>query len=140
MDSQDWGMNYEEGQNSGVDFNGAEGGNAQNVSQGEVASNEKNLSIIVHIGSLFLGFLLPLIVYLISDDKPFAKENSKNALNFQITVAIAGIASGILAIILIGILTGLAVIVLDIIFCIKAGISASKGEVYKYPLAINFLK
>lgn len=140
MDCPDCGKNYEEGQNFCEDCNGAGRGNAQNVSQGEVASNEKNLSVIVHIGSLFLGFLLPLIVYFISDDKPFAKENSKNALNFQITVALALLASGILSIILIGILTGFAVLVLDLIFCIKAGIRASKGEVYKYPLAINFIK
>ena len=107
-----------------------------------VSNDDRNLGVLAHVLSIFTGFLGPLIIYLaVENKKKFAKENAKNALNFQLTVIIAYIISFILIFVLIGIFLIFVVFLLDIIFCIVAATNTGKSNVaYKYPLAINFLK
>lgn len=52
----------------------------------------------------FIGFVLgPLIVWLLKkDDYPAVNEHGKEALNFQISMVIYYIASGLLALVLVG--------------------------------------
>jgi len=68
------------------------------------------------------------------------EDQAKEALNFQITVAIGLAASGVLSPIGIGIGLGGVVILLNIIFCILGTMAASKGEKYRYPVAIRLIK
>lgn len=106
-----------------------------------VKNEEKSLAILSHLLGLFISFIGPLIIYLVSEDKnKFVKENSKNALNFQLTVLLAYFISFILMFILIGFLFIFVVITLDLIFSIIGCVKASEGKVYVYPLAIKFIK
>ncbi len=107
---------------------------------GMTAQDEKTWSMLAHITGLFFGFLGPLVVLLIYKDKSAVVENhAKEALNFQITLTIALIVSGLLCLILVGflllILCGLAAIILPII----AGLKANDGEEYKYPYILRLL-
>ena len=105
----------------------------------EIDSKSKNIAVLTHIGCIFFFILPPLIVYLVSDDK-FVKENAKEALNFEISLAIYSIISGILAFVLIGFI-GLAIIFFaNIILPIIAAIQTSDGKKYEYPFIIRFLK
>ena len=103
-------------------------------------ANDNTLPILAHVLGLVVGFLGPLIILLVSDTDENAKKHSKLALNWQISLIIYFIVSGILALVFIGFILMIALAILNLIFCIKAAIKASNGELYKYPLTIQFLK
>ncbi|PXA67495.1 DUF4870 domain-containing protein [Cryobacterium arcticum] len=103
-------------------------------------ADEKLWATLIHIGGILFSFLPALIGYIVLKDRgPFIRAHSATALNFQITLAIAGFVGGILTIIGIGFLILAAVWILNIIFSIMAAIAANKGEWYSYPLTIKFL-
>lgn len=106
----------------------------------EQKSDENNLAMIAHILGIVIGFIGPLIIYLTAKDKPFAYSQAKEALNFQITVVIAWVACAVLSFIGIGFILYPAVWVVNLIFCIMAAMAASKGEAYKYPVAIRLIQ
>jgi uncharacterized Tic20 family protein len=86
-----------------------------------------------------VGFVLgPLVVWLIKkDDYPFVEEQGKEAINFQITMTIAAIISGILTLIVVGFFLLVAVGIVMIVFPIVAAVKASNGEAFRYPFTIT---
>ncbi len=107
----------------------------------QISKDAINMAMLCHLLAIFTGFLGPLIIWLIKkDDAPFVNDQGKEALNFQITVLIAMIVSGLLTFICIGFVLMPAVWVVDLIFCVIATIKASRGEAYRYPLSIRFIK
>jgi len=104
------------------------------------SSSDRIAAILTHIGGIFLSFIPALIVYLVATDNPWLKENARNALNFQLTMLIAWIVSGILVIALVGIFLAWAVELLVVILSIVAAVKASAGEAYAYPLTIRLVK
>jgi uncharacterized Tic20 family protein len=129
----------------------------QNVPPAAVApqplsqSDERLWATLIHVGGILIGFISPLIGYLVLKDRSsFVREHSRQALNFQITMAIAQVANVVLGIIL-GIvsfglwlvvqwLISIAIWVVVVIFSILAAMAANKGEMYRYPLSIQFVK
>ena len=104
-------------------------------------ADEKLWATLIHVGGIFFGFLPSLIGYLVLKDRgPFVAAHSKTALNFQLTMLIASIVSGILTIIIIGFITLAAVGIVVIVFSIIAAMKANAGEFYTYPLSIKFIK
>jgi uncharacterized Tic20 family protein len=104
-------------------------------------SDERLWSTLVHVGGIVIGFLAPLLGYLLLKDRSaFVEQNSKNALNFQITLVIAYVVGVITSFLFIGFLILLAAWVLDIVFSIMGAVAANRGEVYRYPLTIAFIK
>ncbi|WP_120337069.1 DUF4870 domain-containing protein [Cryobacterium soli] len=103
-------------------------------------ADEKLWATLIHIGGILFSFLPALIGYIVLKDRgPFIRAHTATALNFQITLAIAGFVGGILTVIGIGFLILAAVWILNIVFSIMAAIAANKGEWYTYPLTIKFL-
>jgi uncharacterized Tic20 family protein len=91
-------------------------------------------ALFANIGGILFYFIAPLVIYLIYRDRdPFIRRHAAQALNFQIIAAIGFVISGILTLILIGFLTGLAVFICWIVFPIMGAIAANKGEEYDYP-------
>jgi uncharacterized Tic20 family protein len=104
---------------------------------------EQNFTSLGNILGIVIGFVSPLIFWLIYKDRSkFLDANLKSALNFQLTMIIAWIAAGILTVVTFGILTILYVViaVLILIFCILAFVKTRNGENYTYPLSIPFIK
>ena len=92
---------------------------------------------------ILAGFIVPLIIWLINKDKPeksWLTDQSKEALNFQITIAIALVACVVLSVVLIGAFLMPIVGLLNLIFCILGGIKANNGETYRYPFALRLIK
>lgn len=89
-----------------------------------------------------IGFLLgPLAVWLVKrDTDPFVDENGKEAVNFQITVLIAGAVSAVLVLVVIGILMLIVIGIAAVVLPIVVGLKARAGEVYRYPMTIRFIK
>ena len=106
-------------------------------------NDDRTVAMLVHLSGIILGFIVPLIVWLINKDKTdkaFLNDQSKEALNFQITVFIAIVISWILAFVLIGLLLMPLVGIANLVLCIIAGIKANNGESYRYPFALRLIK
>jgi uncharacterized Tic20 family protein len=107
----------------------------------DITQDAKNMAMLCHLLAIFTGFLGPLIIWLIKkDDTPFVDDQGKEALNFQITVLIAIIISGFLFVLCIGPFVMMGVGITNLVFCILAAVKASKGEAYRYPVNIRFIK
>ncbi|WP_345295704.1 DUF4870 domain-containing protein [Luteimonas vadosa] len=92
-------------------------------------------------------FVGPLVIWLLKkDEMPFVDDQGKEALNFNITVAIAFLALLLLSILTLGIgmviaipawiVIGVAWIVLTII----ASMKANEGVAYRYPFTLRLVK
>ncbi|MEI6144505.1 MAG: DUF4870 domain-containing protein [Candidatus Berkelbacteria bacterium] len=103
------------------------------------SSDVNNMAMLAHILGIVLSVVGPLIIYLTAKDKPFAYSESKEALNFQITVLIAWVACAVLSFIGIGFILYPLVWILNLVFCIQGAMAASKGEAYKYPFSIKLV-
>ena len=110
-------------------------------------ADERTWGLFAHLSAL-IGFILPLgsilaplVIWLVKrEQSAFVGENAKEALNFNITIAIAGIVSAILIVVFIGILLLIAVGIFWLVMTIIAGIKANEGQVYRYPMTIRLVK
>ena len=117
------------------------------------SSDERTWALIGHLSafSFFvtgIGCVLgPLIVWLVKRDTlPFAADQAKEALNFNITVAIAFVALVIFTIVTLGIgvllayPAGVALFIGWIVLTIIAAIKANEGVAYRYPFTLRLVK
>ncbi len=103
--------------------------------------DEKTWGMLSHLSGLLLAFIGPLIIWQTKGkESAWVERQAIEALNFQITIAIAFVASFILTFVVIGAclmpLVGLGALVLSIL----AGIKANNGEVYRYPVTLRLIK
>ncbi|MGA3171654.1 MAG: DUF4870 domain-containing protein [Chthoniobacteraceae bacterium] len=93
-----------------------------------------------------IGFVVgPLIVWLLKrDDGPFIREEAREALNFNISIAIyyACAVALCITIILIPVVVFLvaAIHIFHLICVIVAGIKAYEGRPFRYPLNLDLVK
>lgn len=90
----------------------------------------------------FVGFILgPLIVWLIKKDQyPAVDDQGKEAMNFQISMVIYYLVSGLLALVVIGFVFMAAIFIFQLVEIIIASVKASNGEYHRYPLTIRFVQ
>jgi uncharacterized Tic20 family protein len=106
-----------------------------------VSQDSKNMGMLCHLLAIFTVFLCPLLIWLIKkDEDEFVDSQGKEALNFQITVMFAMIASWILMPVLIGFFLLFATVICDLVFCILASVAASKGIDYRYLVSLRLIK
>jgi len=104
-------------------------------------ADQRLWATLLHVGGIFFSWLSALIGYLVLKDRgEFIKEHARQELNWQITVTIGLIASYILTVVIIGGITLIVVYVLAVVFGIISALAANKGELYRFPLAIQFIK
>jgi uncharacterized protein len=113
-------------------------------------AEDKQWASFAHLGGI-IGILPSLIIWLVFKDRgTLSNVEGKEALNFQITVAIAHVAVFILNAILTAVTLGfwgliawllpLAVWVFTIIFCIQGFMKVNSGGSYRYPVSVRFIK
>lgn len=103
-------------------------------------NDDKNIATITHLGGILFSFVPALIVWLLKkDDNEYIAAQAKEALNFQITVLLAQFVAGVLIFILVGFLLLAIIWVINIVLCISAAISTSKGENYRYPFTLRLI-
>jgi len=110
---------------------------------GYANSDEKTWALIAHFGAIVVGFIAPLIAYLVKgNESATVKAHSLEALNFQITWGAATIVASILAVCSFGILFFLPFItfIIAVIFAVIGGLKANEGTVYQYPMSIRLVK
>lgn len=104
------------------------------------SNDDRNIATVTHLGGTVFSFIPGLLVWALKkDDSPYIANQAKEALNFQITVLIAQFIAGILVMILVGFIFIGIIWLLNIVFCILAAISTSKGETYRYPFCLRLI-
>lgn len=104
-------------------------------------SDQRMWSVFAHIGGVFVSFIVPLVILLVFKGRgAFVEDQAKEALNFQITLAIAYVVGMILTIVAIGFLIIPAAAICSVVFAIMAAIAANRGELYRYPLTLRLVK
>jgi len=114
----------------------------------EIPKEERTWGMIAHLSALTLylgipfGQLIgPLVVWLIKKDTmPFVSDQAKEALNFQITLTIAGLISLALCFVFIGFILLPIVLIAGLVLIIIAAIKSNEGVAYRYPMTIRFIK
>ncbi len=121
------------------------------------SSEERQWGMFAHLSSLvaiwfgYLGFLGPLIIWLIKkNEMKFVDDQGKEALNFHLNMLVLGygvVLLGVpLAILTLGLGTilvvpmAIAVFVYSIVMSVIAAIKANAGEAYRYPYIIRVIK
>lgn len=98
------------------------------------------LALTGYVGVPFGNVVAPLIIYLMKKDElPFVVEQSRESLNFQISMSIYALISGVLTLILIGFLLLAAIWVAGVVLTIIASVKVANGEAYRYPLTIRLI-
>ena len=108
------------------------------------SGDSKTWATLSHLSAfvMFLGIpalVGPLVAWLLKRDDPYVEHHAKEALNFNISFLIYGVAAGILILALVGIVLLPIVIVTWFVLAIRASAMASRGEYYQYPLTIRFV-
>ncbi|AYG10552.1 DUF4870 domain-containing protein [Pseudomonas fluorescens] len=89
----------------------------------------------------FGSVLGPLILWQVKKDMdPLIDDQGKEALNFQLTVAIAWLVCFVLGFVVIGFLLMVVLVIAALILTIIGGIKANKGIAYRYPLTWRLIK
>jgi uncharacterized Tic20 family protein len=123
-------------------------------------SSDRSTAMWAHLGALIAGFFIgpfgfavPLIIMQGQGKRsPFVREHSRESLNFQLTLLIAGAVSVagviVVAIMTLGIglllliplaLLWLAAAVVAFVWEIQASMAANAGRPYRYPLALRLV-
>lgn len=113
---------------------------------GGPSADERQWAMFAHLSALigliipFGSIIGPLVIWLIKKDTmPFVNDQGKEALNFNITVAIAAIVGWILCFILIGFLVLAVVFVAWLVLTIIGTIKANEGTTYRYPFTLRLV-
>ncbi|NLS92219.1 MAG: DUF4870 domain-containing protein [Planctomycetaceae bacterium] len=96
--------------------------------------------LLPYVGIPFGNIIAPLAIWLMNRDKmPFVDDQAKEAINFQLTITLYAIISGVLILAVVGFVLLPVVIVFDVVASIIAAIKAQQGIAYRYPMTIRFI-
>jgi uncharacterized Tic20 family protein len=114
--------------------------NTDSETSASPSNDDKNIATITHLAGTVFSFAPALIVWVLKkNDSEYLAFQAKEALNFQITVLVAQLVAGVLVWILIGFVLLPIIWLLNIVLCIIAAISTSKGETYRYPFTLRLI-
>ena len=119
------------------------------------SADDRNLALGTHLGTLaatlfsggLLDIIVPVVAYVtLKDRSAFLKEHIRQQLNFQLTMFAATVVAVVGTIVTVGLGAFVAVpallvmLLVDIVASIKGAVAASRGEEYRFPLTIDFVK
>jgi len=105
-----------------------------------VSQDSRNIALLMWIGTIFFSFVPSLVIYLIKTDDEYLADQSKEALNWSITLFLGSLVGGVLCIILIGFLVLFALGIMNLVFCILGAIATSNGKRFRAPFALRLIK
>jgi len=104
-------------------------------------SDQRLWGMLAHFSGILFAWLGPLVVWLIYKDRDaFVNDQAKEALNWQITLLIGYVISGILVLVIVGFVTLGLLGIAALVFGIIGGLAANKGQAYRYPFALRLVK
>ena len=112
-----------------------------------VNDDDRTWGSLAHLSGLsglllpFGSLIVPLILWRTRGQRtPFVGDQALEALNFNITVAIAFFACWALSFLGIGILAIAVLVIYWIIMTVIATIKAGEGHAYRYPISVRMVK
>jgi uncharacterized protein len=104
----------------------------------EPSADDRQMAMFCHLGGI-MGFIIPLIIWLMKkDESRFVDHQGKEAINFHLTMLIGHMVGGATMCFTFG-LINITVWAISLTFSIIAGMAASRGERYIYPMSIRFI-
>jgi uncharacterized protein len=122
----------------------------------------KTMAVLAHLGPILGGFILPLVIYLVTDKRDvYVRHHASEGLNFSLTFLIAWFGAALVFLIVLGVSAAaagsggagaalglffvfwLVLFVASIgtwVFAVIAAMAASRGIWYRYPICIRFVK
>jgi hypothetical protein len=101
---------------------------------GQPDQEARNWAVIAHALGLLSSFIGPLVVLLTKGkENEYVADQSREALNFQITLMIAFAVAALLAICVVGVILFPALMVVGLVMPVVAAVKASEGATYRYP-------
>ena len=119
---------------------------------GSPSSDDRMWAAAAHVGALVaawfaFGFIGPLVVLVLRGERsPFVRRHALESLNFQLTLLLLALVSVVVAFLTVGVALvvivpiALVVLVLALVAVIAATLAAQRGEDYRYPLSIRFVR
>jgi uncharacterized Tic20 family protein len=87
------------------------------------------------------NILAPLIIWLARrDTSAYVEAEAKEALNFNISVALGGLVCAALTVALVGIPLGIILFLGWLVLTVVAAVKASEGVGYRYPISLRLVK
>ena len=118
------------------------------VSEASPTQDERTWGMIAHLSAFAVfvfplggNILAPLIIWLTRrNTSAYVEMEAREALNFNISVALGWIVCGLLVFALIGIPLGAALFLYWLVMAIVAAVKASEGVGYRYPFSLRLVK
>ncbi|MQX54713.1 DUF4870 domain-containing protein [Alcanivorax sediminis] len=115
--------------------------------QGAPSKEERGQAMACHLLAL-IGFIIPfgnligpLIMWVIKkDESSFVDDQGKEAVNFNITMLIAGFVCFLLTFVIIGAILLPILGIFWLVITIIAGLKANDGVAYRYPFTLRLIK
>jgi uncharacterized Tic20 family protein len=112
------------------------------------SESERTWAMLAHLAALagivvwIVGAIVgPLVVWLVRrEESGFVAEHAREALNFNITVAIGAVMCLLLMLVFIGFILGAALFIAWLVLTLVAAIKASEGQHYRYPVSLRLVK
>jgi len=106
----------------------------------ETSRDARNMAMLCHLLGV-VGFIGPLMIWLIEREKHrFVDEHGREAMNYQVSLLLYYFVSWLLAPLIIGIFMLCVLTIVHVALVIVAAVKASHGKLWRYPIAISFLK
>ncbi|MCK6210165.1 DUF4870 domain-containing protein [Georgenia sp. EYE_87] len=104
-------------------------------------ADQRLWSTLTHLSGLVFLLIGPLVIWLVLRERgAFVEDQTKEALNFNITLVILGVVITIISVITLGIGAILYLYyIAAVVFMILAAVAANRGERYRYPLTIRLV-
>lgn len=103
-------------------------------------------NMLMHLSQLLnflpsVGIIIPIVMWALNKDgNPTVDAHGKVIINWMLSLLVYGIVCFLLTFVLIGALGFMVLAALGIIFPIIGAVKANNGELWPYPLSINFIK
>jgi uncharacterized Tic20 family protein len=110
-----------------------------------VTRESQDWAVVAHL-SAFVGLfgipslLGPLVVWLLRRDDAYVESQARDALNFNLSFLLYGLVSALAVIVLVGLVALPVVAITWFVLVIVASVAASRGEAYRYPFTIEFVR
>lgn len=112
-----------------------------NGSVSNPSKDDRLLSMLIYVTSIFTTIIGPLIIWLIKrDESEFINYHGKEYFNFVISFFVYSLVAGLSTIILIGFILVPIVTIAFIVLLIIAAVKSYNGEYYRIPFVFRLIK
>jgi len=113
-----------------------------NNSSLKISGDDRNLATLAHLLGIFTSFIGPAIIWIISKNRqaPFVIENAREAMNFQVTMAVCYALASVLNFVILGFLFFPILFIFNIVVSITAISNTRNGITYVYPFSFKLFQ